>query len=391
MIKKYLKSIVALTLICAVVSALMAVTNYFTAPTIAENESAAANDALLVVYPDGEGFEAIDITQYELPDSITGAYSEKNGGYVFQMEVTGYSSGMVIMCGIDAEGNVVGATCLSSGETLGEEKIYGEKVLGTNLDTIDGVATVAGATKTTAGYKSAVKDALNAFVILNGGSVDLRSEEEILNDNFSAALPQAEGKFTKWFMTEKLEGVSAVYVADNGAGAVYVVDDNMVAVSEDGKVISEVTDDVKETVETAAKLVSKSSTKEIDVTKYEDMPKGILKAYKTNSGNYVFEIRASGFGINGDSYSKPSGEYIYITVSVTENGEIIDCLTTAQSESKGYGDACANEDFYGQFVGKTEETYKDIDGISGATVTTSGYKKAISRVFEALSILKGDA
>lgn len=391
MIKKSLKSIVALTLIIAVVSALMAVTNYFTAPIITENENASANEALLVVYPNGEGFEAVDLTQYELPDSIKAAYSEKNGGYVFQMEVNGYSSGMVIMCGIDAEGNVVGATCLSSSETLGEEKTYGDKVIGTSLDTIDGVATVAGATKTTAGYKTAVKDALNAFVILNGGSVDLRSEEEILNDSLSTALPQAEGKFTKWFMTEKLEGVSAVYVADNGAGAVYVVDDNMIAVSEDGKVVSETTADVKTTVEAAAKLVAKASTKEIDLTKYEDMPKGILKAYKTNTGNYLFEIRASGFGINGDSYSHPSGEYIYITVSVTADGEIIDCLTTAQSESKGYGDACAEEEFYGQFAGKTEETYKDIDGISGATVTTNGYKKAISRVFEALSILKGDA
>lgn len=391
MAKKYLKSIISLTLIIAVVTALMAVTNYFTAPIIAENESASANEALLVVYPNGEGFEAVDITQYELPDSVRAAYSEKTGGYVFQMEVTGYSSGMMVMCGIDAEGNVVGATCLASSETLGEEKIYGDKVVGTNLDTIDGVATVAGATKTTSAYKTAVKDALNAFVILNGGSVDLRSEEEILNDSLSAVLPQAEGKFTKWFMIEKLDGVSAVYIADNGTGAVYVVDENMIAVGEDGKVISEATDDVKATVEAAAKLVAKANTKEIDLEKYEDMPKGILKAHKTNTGNYVFEVRASGFGINGDAYSHPSGEYIYITVSVTADGEIIDCLTTAQSESKGYGDACANEDFYGQFDGKTEETYKDIDGISGATVTTNGYKKAIGRVFEALSLLKGDA
>lgn len=391
MIKKYLKSIIALTLICAVVSALMAVTNYFTAPTIAENEAAAANDALLVVYPDGEGFEAIDITQYELPESITAAYKEKNGGYVLQMEVTGYSSGMVIMCGIDAEGNVVGATCLSSGETLGEEKNYGEKVLGTNLDTIDGVATVGGATKTTAGYKTAVKDALNAFVILNGGSVDLRGEDEKIVDALNTALPQAEGNFSKWFMVEKLSGVSAVYTANNGTGFVFVIGESFVATDKDGNVISTATDDEKAIVTNSVKIVAESTKEEIDLTKYENMPNNILKAYKTNSGNYLFEIRASGYGKRGESYGKPSGEYIYITVSVTADGEIIACETTSQKESDGFGSECANPDFYSQFNGKTEKDYSEIDAINGATVTTDSYKRAMGKVFVALNILKGDA
>ena len=391
MIKKYLKSIVALTLICAIVTALMAVTNYFTAPTIAENESAAANAALLVVFPDGEGFEAIDISQYELPDSITGAYSEKNGGYVFQMEVTGYSSGMVIMCGINAEGNVVGATCLSSGETLGEEKTYGDKVIGTNLDTIGDVATVAGATKTTMGYKTAVKDALNAFVILSGGSVDLRGEDEKIVDALNTALPQAEGKFSKWFMVEKLSGVSAVYVASNNTGFVFVIGESFVATDKAGKVISSATEDEKKIAENSAKIVAESTKEEIDLTKYENMPNNILKAYKTNSGNYLFELRASGYGKWGDSYGQPSGEYIYITASVTADGEIIACETTSQKESDGIGSECANPDFYSQFNGKTEKDYTEIDAIGGATVTTDGYKRAIGKIFVALNILKGDA
>jgi Na+-transporting NADH:ubiquinone oxidoreductase subunit NqrC len=192
-------------------------------------------------------------------------------------------------------------------------------------------------------------------------------------------------------MTEKLEGVSAVYVADNGEGAVYIVDDKMVAVDKDGQVVSAVSDDVKQIVETAAVLVSESSMEEIDLTQYENVPKNILKAYKTASGNYVFDIRASGYGINAPSYAHASGEYIYITVSITADGVIIDCLTTAQSESTGIGDACANEDFYGQFDGKTEENYADVDAISGATITSDGYKKAIGNVFKALKILEGDA
>lgn len=389
--KKYIKSIIALTLICAVVSVLMAVTNYFTAPTIAKNESAAANEALLVVFPDGEDFEEIDLSKYELPESITAAYSEKNGGYVFKMEVSGYSNGLIIMCGINADGSVVGATCLSSGETLGYEKTYGETLKNATLDTIDGVDVIAGATKTTSGYKVAVKDALNAFVILNGGSVDLRGEDEKVIDALNFALPQAEGGFSKWFIVEKLDGVSAVYVANNGTGYVFVIGDNFVATDKTGNVISPSTDKEKEIASSSAKIVSASSKTEIDISQYDNMPNNILKAYKTSSGNYQFDIRASGYGKWGDSYGNPSGEYIYISVSVTSDGTVISCVTTEQSESEGIGGECANADFYTRFNGKTVSDYADVDGISGATVTTDGYKRAIGKVFVALDILKGDA
>ena len=47
------------------------------------------------------------------------------------------------------------------------------------------------------------------------------------------------------------------------------------------------------------------------------------------------------------------------------------------------------EKFYGQFDGKTEENYNDIDAISGATVTTEAYKKAILEAFKTVNIIEG--
>ena len=170
---------------------LLSAANFITAPIISEKEAAAANEALLVVMPDGDGFETVDIASYELPATVTEVFSAKNGGYVFKLRTTGYGSDMVLMCGVDAKGTVTGATCLSSNETLGYELTYGDTLKGATAENVDGVEVISGATKTTAGYKNAVKDALNAAVILGGGSVDLRSEEEILNDNLSAALPDA--------------------------------------------------------------------------------------------------------------------------------------------------------------------------------------------------------
>ena len=74
---------------------------------------------------------------------------------------------------------------------------------------------------------------------------------------------------------------------------------------------------------------------------------------------------------------------------MTADGKIIDTLTVSQEETKGLGDACADEKFYGQLDGKTEDDYKTIDGIAGATMTTDGYLKAIERAFAALNILEG--
>ncbi|MEE1054627.1 MAG: FMN-binding protein [Acutalibacteraceae bacterium] len=385
---KHMKSVISLTAICAAVSLLLAVTNYVTAPIIEKQQSAAANEALYQVMPDGEDFQAVDLTKYELPDSITEAYSEKNGGYVFKITTTGYSSGFIIMCGVDASGTVTGATYIASSETLGEEATYGEKLKGATLDTVESVETVSGATKTTSAYRNAVKDSLGAAVILGGGSVDLRSDEEILNDNLSAALPSAEGKFTSVFITEELTDINSVYKAENGAGYVFVSGESFIATDNEGNVTSET--ELKDTVETNAKKLIASTLTEIDISGYADMPSQVQKAYKTASGNYVFDLRAAGYGINGDKYTA-SGEYIYIKVSATADGKIIACETVSQKESDGIGSACADSSFYTQFNGKTADTYKDIDAISGATVTTNGYTTAISKVFEAINILKGGA
>ena len=389
--KNYIKSVGALTVICAVIAILLALTNSITAPVIEKNASAAANEALLIVLPDGEEFASVDLSSYELPSTVTEAFTEKNGGVVVKLTTSGYGSDMVIMVGIDGSGTVTGATCLSSNETLGYEKTYGESVAGATVDTVDGIDVIAGATKTTAAYKGAVKDALNTAVIIGGGSVDVRTEEEILADNLNGALPEGEGEFESVFVAEAIdESITAVYKAVNGKGYVFVVGEAFVGADAEGNVVTDVDDAVKAAVSGSAVAIINSEITELDISGYE-MPKQIEKAYKTASGNYVFDLKASGFGINGDEYYNPSGEYIKIKVSVTEDGKIIACQTVSQKETDGIGSACEDVSFYSQFNGKTEADYGDIDAISGATITTNGYKTAVSKVFEAIKILKGEA
>lgn len=381
--KKSVTSTLVLVCVCAVTAILLAFTNAITAPVIKQNQDAAANEALLEVMPNGEGFEKMDISSYELPATVTEVYKEANGGYVVTLTTTGYGSGFVIMCGVSADGTVTGAVCLTSTETLGHEKTFGTNFTGKNAEGVDAVDTISGATKTTAAYKNAVKDALNTAIILGGGSVDLRDEAQILNDNLSAALPAGEGKFTKLFITEVIEGIDAVYTADNGKGYVYVIGEEFIPVDESGATVNGTV--------TAAHTILTATTKEtVDLTAFEGLPSALISAEKTATGNYVLEIKAAGYGINGgDEYHPASGEYIIIRLSVTADGKIIDTLTVSQSESKGFGDACADEKFYGQFDGKTETDYKNVDAISGATMTTNGYLKAIERAFEAVKIFEG--
>ena len=381
--KKSVTSTLVLFAICAVMAILLALTNSITAPIIKQNQDAAANEALLEVMPEGEGFEKMDLSAYELPATVTEVYKEAKGGYVVTLTTTGYGSGFVIMCGVSADGTVTGTVCLASTETLGHEKTFGANFVGKDAAGVDAVDTISGATKTTQAYKNAVKDALNTAIILGGGSVDLRDPAQILNDNLSAALPAGEGKFTKLFIAEVIEGIDAVYTADNGKGYVFVIGEDFIPVDESGNTENT-------TVKTAYDILVASTAEDIDLTPYADTLKYITSGKKTASGNFIFEVKGPGYGITGgDEYHPASGEYIIVRVSMTPEGKIIDTLTVSQEESKGIGDACADEKFYGQFDGKNESDYKDIDAIAGATLTTNGYLKAIERAFEALNTLKG--
>ena len=391
--KKSVKNILVLVCICAVVSVLLALTNSITDPIIKANEQKNANAALLEVLPDGGSFELVDISSYTLPATVSDVYRAEKGGYVVKLNTTGYNSGMVLMCGITADGNVSGTKLIASAETpsIGGVAAEGFAVLveGKNLSDIDGVEVVAGATKTTAAYRAAVKDALNTAVILGGGSVDLRTEEEILADNLSAALPQAEGGFSKYFFVEVVDGVDAIYTAENGTGAVCVVGEQFIGVDASGQVLTECSEADAQNVKNAIEAINATVTTDLDLTAYSGLPSQLVSAKQTSTGNYIIEIKAAGYGIaGGDEYHPASGEYIYILVSMTADGRIIDCLTLSQAETKGFGSACADEAFYGQFDGKTEENYNDIDAISGATITTDGYKKAILRAFTSVKIFE---
>ena len=399
--KKNIMPTVILGSICLVVALMLSLINSITAPMIEAAQNAAANEALLVVLPDGKNFEEITLDA-SYPAVITKGY-KADGGFVFQANVTGKSSGLIILIGIDADGKIVGTKVIAEQETDSYDVNVFPAVEGTDgaykgMD-IDSFTPflVSGATLTSKAYGEAVKAALQSAILAAGGSVDTRTPEQILQDNCNAALGTTDVKFTKWFATEIIEGIDAVYVAADNSGRVFVIGETFVGVK-DGAIVG-TTDANAETVLAANTIIANSNKTEIT-----ELPKGVnkhivLKAYVTDSGNYVFDLKASGFA----NYSYEEGYSdvevpIYISISITADGKIIDCATTKQSESKGYGDVCGTDEYRNQWTGKTNDDIvistspigkdnTDVGAIAGATYTTVGYQKAVKAAFAAFELL----
>lgn len=399
--KSNLMPTVVLGSICLVVALLLSFVNMVTGPIIKAAQDQAANAALLEVLPEGTDFTPLTIDE-SYPSAIVAGY-KANGGFVFQTSVTGKSSGMVIMCGINADGKIVGTKVIAEQETDSYDANVFPAVEGTDGAykgmSLEGFEPflVSGATLTSRAYGEAMKASLQAFVIANGGEVDIRTPEQILNDNCNAALGTEGLVFTRLFLTEVLEGVDAVYTSD--AGKVFVVGETFVGVKADGAMDN--TGDVDPIViATASDKLAASS-----LTSVTELPEGIHKSItsvsRTESGSYVFEIKAEGFSIHQyDEYGSGKNLPMEIKVSISADGKIIDVITLSHGESQGYGDKCDTEEYYDTFRGETADKIvvskspvtgetTDPGAISGATYTANGYQKAIQRAFAAFELLNG--
>ena len=392
------KPTLVLCSICLAVALLLSLVNLVTSPIIEANLEAAANQALLEVLPNGKNFTELTIDD-TYPSVITKGYRAE-GGFVFTATVTGKYPGLVISVGIDMDGKIVSTKVIASGET----KDYSDKVFpfvegadgkyaGMDLSNLEDFL-VSKATYTSEAYALAVKSALQAFVIANGGEVDLRTPEQILQDNCNAAFGSTNLLFTRWFATEVLQGVKAVYEAPEKAGYVYAVGDSFIAVNAAGELLTPDTDD--ETAATVAaahaSLTASNPTKVAEIPEVSTKNVTITAISKTESGNFIFELTTKAFSSHEyDEYGAGSNKPIAIRVSISADGKIIDCYTMSHSESEGYGDKCATDAYYDGWRGVTVDGVSGSGVITGATYTTDGYRAGIKIAFKAFEILTGGA
>ena len=166
--------LLVLTIICLVVSAALAFMDSITSPIVAEAANERAQEAMIKIIPDAEGFEFIDLSyvEGELPASIREIYRTTNGkGYILIAAVNGFSGDITVICGITPDGNIIESSTLSHTETKGigtilEEEAFLKPFSGLD-NNLEGIDTVAGATISTRAYIHAIEDIFTAFRLVD--------------------------------------------------------------------------------------------------------------------------------------------------------------------------------------------------------------------------------
>ena len=231
--KENLRPLIVLVAICVVATVLVASVNLIAAPILAEREQEKIREALSVVLPGGENFEKIELNE-KYPKEIASAY-KADIGYVFETNTKGKEF-MKLLCGVDNDGKIVKLDVISESETpkyknevfplvFGDEGRYNGKG-SAGLDKV----LVTGATLTSDGIYKAVKAALDAFTVANGGEIseaepedtNRREDGEVLELAMSL-VPGAVG-FTKQELHGEYNHLVSVYRENSGLGYVaYVV------------------------------------------------------------------------------------------------------------------------------------------------------------------------
>ena len=103
--REYVYPVIILTLICVVTTALLAVTNYFSAPVIVFNQEQSAKQTRMELLPAADDFQ--DVTQESgglkqgEKAGIVSIYKAKNGeGFVYTVKTTSFGGELTMLVGI---------------------------------------------------------------------------------------------------------------------------------------------------------------------------------------------------------------------------------------------------------------------------------------------------
>ena len=103
----------------------------------------------------------------------------------------------------------------------------------------------------------------------------------------------------------------------------------------------------------------------------------VKSVYKVDGNGYVVETTATGYNNN---------TAIDILIGFDEQGTIIAIKTLTQQETNGYGSKCFEEsNIEKNYLNKAID--EDVDGVSGATLTSNAMKKMINEARSAIKEL----
>ncbi len=97
-----------------------------------------------------------------------------------------------------------------------------------------------------------------------------------------------------------------------------------------------------------------------------------------NKLGYVLSVSAKG-------YAAP----VRLALGIDTSGTVVGYAVLSHEESPGFGANCENEDIKQQFLGITSA--EEIDGITGATITSNALRRETQAAIDFVKILEGGA
>lgn len=170
MIKKALHFALFLAIISALAGGALAFVNGITSPIIAENAIAAEKANLQIIFPTATSFAPMEVKDDE-SGLIKAAYTAEGVGIAYKLEVLGYAAPITFLVGFSDDGKIVGLSILELKDTQGigtrvNTPEFIDGVVGKT--TSDGIATLSGATVTSAAVVKGIDAAKVHFNALKG-------------------------------------------------------------------------------------------------------------------------------------------------------------------------------------------------------------------------------
>jgi len=113
----------------------------------------------------------------------------------------------------------------------------------------------------------------------------------------------------------------------------------------------------------------------------DDLPGKVIAVYRAvNDVGYIFIVTVVGY----------VGEIEFIC-GIDPDGRIIDTTVLSHTETPVLGTSAFEYAFASQFVGRnnTDNTLADIDTITGSTVTSGAYIRAVQYALDAFDLVRG--
>ncbi len=415
------KCIVVLGVICLVVAVLLAAINFVTGPIIDKAATAAVQGALRQVLSDATEFDRV-VSEEEYPESVQEIWRDQGGaGYAFVVHAAGYggdSSPIVMIVGIDGDGIIRGVAITDvKGETAGiGDKVASDSYLSSFVGSdslLKDVSVITGATYSSNGVISGVKDAFAAFFAV--ADVE-ETDEQKLARLLTEALPGAKG------LAEYVPADSAVpshvlraYKAANGVGYVVVCEVGettvLVAIDPFGRVVSATDLDKLDLIADASTAPAIAEAKEFvassivseaekgktyltafagsgaDLTRLDSglaFPASVTDAYRIEqNGDTFFGFILTGEGEKGT---------FRIALLLDSFGSVTKIRTISHEEgdhSYDPGRILGDPAYYNLYVGKTGETVMTDTALTPGGVTAAvAYRDAVATVFTAYQLAK---